>query len=325
MTMPSSHSNNRPPQNRNIPARPQQQATQRQDPPSESPFTILRGDLERNRPIYSALLATDKPAPQAKIDRFIVACYQHVWNKPDLLDADRDSLLLAFAEAACVDLDLNPTAKECFIEVRSGHARFATQYLGLVKLMYRSNDVDFIHCDVVRRGDHFRKIGGSTPRIEHEACPLGQEPDDYDTDDAILASYAVVQIRGASLPQFEVARRSDFMRAKGMSKGSTWDKWMDRMAIKLPLRRLTNRLPGADAAREMLSIEDGREDGKSLTLGRVASMLGDTVKAGPTLEPARGRDDLRELMEASGPRLRPNSEPEHASPDASAPTNSSGS
>lgn len=310
--MPSS---NRPPQNRNVPARqqPVQSPIQRQEPPVENPFVILRGDLERNRPIYADLLGTGKPAAQAKVDRFIVSCYQHVWNKSDLLDADRDSLLLAFAEAACVDLDLNPTAKECFIEVRSGMARFATQYLGLIKLMYRGNDVDFIHCDVVRRGDHFRQIGGSEPRIEHEACPLGQEPDDYDTDDAILAAYAVVRIKGSSLAQFEVARRRDFMRAKSLSKGSTWDKWLDRMAQKLPLRRLANRLPGADQARELLSVEDGQADGKAITLGRVAELLGEAVRPEPAPELARGRDDLRELMEASGPARLPDAlaEPNH--------------
>lgn len=317
--MPSSTDTpKRPPQRGNVPAqRPAQQAPAVVTKPD--PWAVLKLDLDRNRDVYGALLGGTKPAPTSQIDRFLMSCYQVVWNKPDLIaEPMRDSLLLAFAEGAATRLDFSPTAKEAFIEIRDGKARFATQYPGLVKLIHRGNDIDYISVGVVRRGDHFRQVGGSDPHIDHVAVELGHEPDDYDTDDAILATYACVKLLGSSKDIHEVARKADFNRAKAMSKGPAWKNWYDRMAMKVPLRRLANRLPKADEARHMLEVEDAQDQGETVTLDRVRELFGDRMTTPPRAIPSAGTDELRSLMDASGPVTDRTALPS-AHPDAEPP------
>jgi recombinational DNA repair protein RecT len=310
--MPSS---NQRPQQHQRPQQPQPaQAVERsRQPPPEQPtisaFDVLRADLDRNRGVFQPLLGNKRSVNDSQVDTFIMTCYQHVWHKPDLLGADRDSLLLAFAEAAVTGLDLNPTSKEGYIEIRSGIARFATQYQGLIKMMHRGNDIDYMHVDVVRRGDMFRQIGGSGPRIEHVTAELGCEPEDYDTDAAILASYATVRLNGSSHAMQEVARRSAIDKAMAMSKGKggkppspAWASWYDRMAMKLPVRRISNYLPGADEIRTMMSVEDARDHDRFMIHPRVAEVFGNieapraATRIGPT-----NADRLASLVASSGP------------------------
>ena len=275
---------------------------------------MLHADLDRNKEIYGKLLSKGRRgATDPQVGRFSMECYQAVWNKPELLRANRDSLLLAFAEAAVVGLSLNPTSKEAFLEIRSGLVRFGTQYQGLVKLMHRGADIDFIFAEVVRRGDHFRQVGGSEPLIDHVAAELGYEPDDYDEDEAILASYAVVKTKGSSRAVHEVARRKEIMQARSMSKGKggqppspAWAAWFSRMAKKLPLRRLANIVPGADEARMVLGVEDAQASGKAVTFDRVADLgfqpIAEPIAAPrPSIDASPRQDRMNALIDASGP------------------------
>ncbi len=278
-------------------------------------WEVLKTDLDRNKSVYAALLGGEKRAPDSLVERFRMQCYQAVWHKPDLLGAQRDSLLLAFAEAAVVGLNINPTAKEGYIEIRAGVARFATQYQGLVKLMHRGVDVDFLFADVVRVGDPYCQIGGSNPEIQHKAAELEDEPAHYDEDVSVLAAYAVIKTKGSSRAVHEVARRSEILKAMSMSKGKggqppspAWAAWFPRMAKKLPLRRLANIVPGADEARMALGVEDAQARGKAVTFDRVAQVF-DPV-ASPSLSPPSQPDELQGLMNASGPAGGPAGEPE---------------
>jgi len=299
-------STNKPQRRQNQPPPQQQQ----EETPFELTFDGLKCDLDRNKGIYSALLGGDKKAPEPAVERFIMQCYQVVWHKPDLLRADRDSLLLAFAEASVVGLNINPTAKEGYIEVRSGVARFATQYQGLVKIMHRGASVDYIFAEVVRQGDTFRQIGGSDPRLEHIAVELGFEPPNYDDDESILAAYAVVKTTGATRAIHEVARRSDILKAQALSKGKggnppspAWVSWFGRMAKKGPIRRLANVIPGADEARMAISVEDAQARGEAVTFHRVAQFFDPVAspRATPDLGPPKNADELQALITASGP------------------------
>ncbi len=269
------------------------------------PFNILRADIERNLHLYESLLPTQLRSTSC----FAVRCYELVWAKPELLEANRDSLLLAFAEAAVQGLNLSPLAKQVYIETRGNIARLGTQYQGLITLMHRSNDIDgTVQAGVVRRGDFFEQLGGLTPGIKHTYAPL-DEPAGYDKDDAILATYAIVRLRGASFPTYEVARRADLLKAQAKSKGKggsppspAWADWFDRMAMKVPVRRLANLLPHADEVRTAISLEDQRDQDRYVIHPRVAEVFGNLPMAGST--GARGADTLDALMAASGPAGR---------------------
>ncbi len=316
--MPNSNDKNRKTTRRQQPARRQQQPARQQEPQGPDAWDILKADLDRNLNVYGKLLSRGtRAASEPQVQRFSMQCYQAVWNKPDLLQANRDSLLLAFAEAAVVGLSLNPTAKEAFLEIRSGLVRFGTQYQGLVKLMHRGTNIDFIFADVVRLEDHFKQYGGSEPRIEHVSVKLGFEPDNYDEDEAVLAAYAVVKTKGASLAVHEVARRRDILKAMSMSKGkggnppsSAWRDWFPRMAKKLPLRRLANIIPGADEARMVLGVEDAQSRGEAVTFDRVSQVFDPIAAPRPANVTPSDGDALRKLMESSGPASGPASDGE---------------
>jgi recombinational DNA repair protein RecT len=302
------NSNQRQPARRQAP----QQPARRQDNPAVL-WNELNADLSRNQALFAKLLGCDRPNDPIS-DRFISTCYHAVWTKPDLLEVNRDSLLLAFAESAVVGLSLNPTAKEAYIEIRGGQARFRTQYQGLAKLIRRHNDVDFLHVDAVRWGDHFRQIGGSEPRIEHVACELGSEPENYDSDDAVLATYAVIKMKGATRAVHEVARRADIMKAQSKSKGKggkppspAWAEWFWRMALKVPLRRLANRVDTSGEIRAAIAVEDS----DTLVSESVMQVFSESVDAPrhrmSALAP-KNPDELNALMDSTG-RAQPEGQP----------------
>lgn len=286
------NSNQRKPARRQEPQHP----AQRQEPVDL--WNELNADLSRNQALFAKLLGCDR-ANDPLADRFISTCYHAVWTKPDLLDVNRDSLLLAFAESAVVGLSLNPTAKEAYIEIRSNQARFKTQYQGLAKLIRKHNAVDFLHVDAVRSGDHFRKIGGSDPRIEHVGCELGSEPENYDSDDAVLATYAVIKMKGATRATHEVARRADILKARSMSKSNAWTNWFWRMALKVPLRRLANRVDTSGEIRAAIAVEDS----DTMVSEAVMQVFGESVDA-PRHQMAalapKNPDELNALMASTG-------------------------
>ena len=273
-------------------------------PARQDPLSILLSDLNANGALFADLIGVD--GESSRLTRFIAGCFSVARTNPKIMKCNPHSVMMAFGEAAALDLSPNPNMGEIYFVPRGNTLQAQVGYPGLIKLMNRGSEpIDSIHCDVVRRGDHWREIGGTSPRIEHEKPPLDEPlPSGYTTDAAILAAYAVVQLRGSSQPYTAVLRRDQLERAaersgnpKSKEWSNVWREHFEEMAKKTALRRVAKRVPGSDDADEFVRVEEAREAGRSAGMARVTQVF----QAAPAAErtPTQGQGGLDGILGAT--------------------------
>jgi recombination protein RecT len=253
---------------------------------------ILRRDIHQQGKLFGTLLATDERG----VAKFMASAFHAIRSNPKLLEAHRGSLLLALGEAAVFGLDVNPAMGECWLIPRwdknagAKIVNFQLGYKGLMKLARRAGDVRF-HVDVVRKGDLFKQRGGTDPGIDHEPC-FGHEPPNYDSDDSIVAAYAVAWEEGSKEPQFVVVRRAKLLQSRSRSGdprnpdqwSDVWDDHFEAMCRKVAIARLSKLLTRADDLKHAVNREEMRDAGKDP--GPIVEQLRDLLKQnaqGPTL------------------------------------------
>lgn len=211
----------------------------------------LRQDLHRERRRFASLLGVPESSPQFVAWQSEVA---HVVSKnPRLLEADRPSLMQALASALTRGLSINPDMGEAWLiprwdkNARANLVQCQTGYRGMVALMYRSEQVDRVHADVVYRGEHFIARGGTDPGIDHIPDVFeGRRTGDFED---MVCAYACVWIRGSRDPIHKVITRRDMEVARGMNldrNGNPSTPWRDHteaMVWKTALGRVTKALP----------------------------------------------------------------------------------
>lgn len=231
-------------------------------PKKQDPLQRLKRDLYGNGKHIAALLKAD----EKELNRFMAEVALAASLNPKLLEAHRGSLLVAVGEAALMGMSINPNLGEAFLIPRSRNlgdkknpkwvqwVYFQRGYKGLVKLAYRSGLIDSIHADVVYKGEHYIRRGGTDPNIDHL-------PDDTDGKrtgnyDDIVAAYAVVWLKGSSRPVFRAVGKVDLDKARSMSgrgKGDevseVWNSHAEAMCFKTALIRVSPMLPRHDALR----------------------------------------------------------------------------
>lgn len=227
----------------------------------------LKKDLAANGKLFTALLkATDQ-----ELARFMAEAFQAIQANPKLLACNRGSLMMAIGEAASMGLSINPNLGEAWIIPRSGKANFQIGYKGLLKLADRSNRIDWRSAEVVYRGEHYIRRGGTDPMIEHI-------PDDVDglrtgRAEDIVAAYAVVMLKGSTRPLFRAVSAAELQRTARSSgdprnddPSDVWIKFPEAMARKTALIRIASMLPHDDKLRAIhvaAEREGMREAGKA--------------------------------------------------------------
>lgn len=289
----------------------------------------FKADLNHSSKHFAAALKADKE----EMVRFMAEVFQAVRANPKLLEVNRNTLLLAIGEAAALGLSVNPNLGECYIIPRnrsykgangwekSYEANFQIGYKGLVKLAYRSNLIDRMYADVVYRGEHYVRRGGTDPMIDHI-------PDDTDgkrTGDAddIVAAYAVVWLKGSSAPLFRAVSRSELERTARSSgdprddkPSDVWQKHAEAMARKTALIRISSMLPRDDKLRslhEAVERENMLEGGAEPPVRPEFEQLRPTAPDPNSLEAMMGGSKpapARELAEAP-PEMDEDFEPVH--------------
>lgn len=246
----------------------------------------LHADLKANARLFEQLLG-DKD----ERNRFLAGAFQACRANEDLLMADPASLILALGEAASLKLSVSPHRGESWLIVYKHQVTFRTGYQGLIKLMKRDNpEIVNVTVEVVRRGEHFLWVAGSSPRIEHQ-IPLEGAVDE--SDEGILAAYCCVHTAGSPYPYTAVVRRAKLLEARARSGNpfdltkwsSVWDDHFEAMCKKTAIRRVAKFVPGSDTAREVSNREEAREAGRNVALiEQLAKHFGDL---GDRLEAAR--------------------------------------
>jgi len=286
-------------QRNNAPARQQQQAPARPDPRTEE--SDLKKDIYLDKGLFTALFGNN----EQQAVRFMAEAFAAIRKNPDLMQADRRTLVLALGEAAVLDLSPDPILGECYLIPRWNKdfgckvVDFQTGYKGLIKLMHRgSSPIDWIVPEVVRRGEHFRNIRGTDPKIEHEV-PLEGEIDE--TDDGIIGAYCAVMLRGSTRPITRVVRRSKIVEAaerSGDPRNKTWSNvwrnFFEEMAMKTAVRRVAKYVPGADQAHQTLWREDERAAGRNPVLEQLRGVAGNMPAMAAPTQPSNSLDALVE-------------------------------
>jgi phage RecT family recombinase len=217
----------------------------------------LQSQLGGHAKVYQSLLE----ASESEIVRFLTEA-EHVitTSKNDkLLRADRKSLLTALGEAAAARLSINPTMGEAYLIPRKGKVDFQPGYKGLVRLAYRSGEIDSMHVDVAYSGEHYVRTGGTTPGIEHT-------PDDALRSgkfDDIVGAYAVVWLKGSTRPLFRAITKKTLVDAaeasgdpRDKSYSDVWRSHPEAMCFKTALIRVAKMLPRSDKFRDFHLVSE---------------------------------------------------------------------
>jgi recombination protein RecT len=130
----------------------------------------VRSTLTKMQPEFAAALP-----PQIPAEKFIRTTVTAIQMQPDLLQADRRSLLGACMKAA--QDGLLPDGREAALVIFRGKGGAQVQYMpmigGLLKKLRNSGELASISAHVVHEHDQFDYILGDEERIEHKPCLFG--------------------------------------------------------------------------------------------------------------------------------------------------------
>ena len=227
-------------------------------------YEKFRIQINKVRKDIGALIGDDK------VDKFIRVCLNAAQHNPDVLNADRRTLLLACMEAA--QDGLMPDGNEAVLNVyrskiKEGNVeRYidVVQYLpmayGLVQTIYATG-ATFVDAVAVYKEDEFDYVRGDEPKIFHR--PYDGEGD----PGPVVAAYCVVKYKDLDTKR-EVMWKREIDRVKGKSKaagGLMWKDFYDQGAIKSVIHRIFKQLPQAERIQRALA-----HDNKAVGLSEIA-------------------------------------------------------
>ena len=213
-----------------------------------TPIAAFRGTLERmNQDLQSAL------PPQIPVDKFIRTTLTAVQMQPDLLAADRKSLLGSTMRAAQDGLlcDGREAALVIFNTKEGKKVQYMPMVGGILKKIRNSGELASISAQVVYDKDHFEYELGDDERIVHKPF-LGADRGKQ------LAVYAIAKTKDGAVYR-EVMSVSDVEKVRSASRAGKfgpWVDWWDEMAKKTVIRRLSKRLPSSADLDSVIKADD---------------------------------------------------------------------
>lgn len=218
-----------------------------------SPLEAARSTLQRMQPEFAAALP-----PQIPVERFVRTTLTAISMQPDLLQADRRSLLAATMKAA--QDGLLPDGREAALVIFRGKMGPAVQYMpmisGLLKKLRNSGELESIAAHVVYEQDTFTYELGDNERIAHKPFLDGDRGKPK-------AAYAIARLRDGGVVR-EVMSIDEIEKVRSVSRArdsGPWASWWSEMARKTVLRRLLKRLPSStDDVARVLEHDDETND-----------------------------------------------------------------
>jgi recombination protein RecT len=202
-----------------------------------TPIQAMRGTLEKMQGDFMSALP-----PQIDVNKFIRITVTAVQMQPDLLSADRKSLLGSCMKAAQDGLLLD--GREAALVIFNGKEGKKVQYMpmvgGILKKIRNSGELASISANVVYDKDSFEYELGDDERIVHKPF-LGADRGKQ------LAVYAVAKTKDGAIYR-EVMSVSDVEKVRSASRAGKfgpWVDWWDEMAKKTVIRRMAKRLPSS--------------------------------------------------------------------------------
>lgn len=208
----------------------------------------LRAELLANREtIFAAAASHIKP------ERFLELVARNCIATPKLLQCSRVSLFQSAAEAARIGLELGGVLGQAYLVPYAGEATLVLGYKGYKELAYRSDRVAVIDGSVVRPGDFFEWMKGTSQFIKHKPSDEAQS--------AWTHAYAFAKTTHGEpicevMSLAQVERHRD-KHAKGWNRAdSAWKTNPEAMGIKTCLRRVAKFLPLSPEIQQLVEREE---------------------------------------------------------------------
>lgn len=254
-----------------------------------TPMEAMRGTLTRMSVEFKSALP-----PQIPVEKFIRTTLTAVQMNPDLLDADRRSLLGACMKAAQDGLLLD--GREAAPVIFNGKNGKQVQYMpmvgGLLKKIRNSGELASISAQVAYEKDHFDYVLGDEERIEHKPF-LGDRGKP-------IAVYAVAKTKDGAIYR-EVMSVADIEKVRASSRAGKfgpWVDWWDEMAKKTVIRRIAKRLPSSADFEQVIKSDNE-------VVGFVQQPTVDITPVQPSLEtaekPSRLKSAVAKVVEPVAP------------------------
>jgi recombination protein RecT len=195
--------------------------------------------------------------PNIDPTRFKSTVMTAVIKNPELLQADRSSLLIACMQAA--NAGILPDGREGAIVIfkdwktKKKMAQFMPMVTGLVRRLRELGDLTSISAYCVYEGDTFEVMLGDDPKIIHKPNPTGSRD-----GDAIVAAYAIFK-NGHEVIHREIMTRDEIDTTRGVSRakdGQAWKSWFGEMARKTVIRRGSKSVPLSAAGAAIVEADD---------------------------------------------------------------------
>lgn len=221
------------------------------------PVAKLRTQLTAMAPEFrNALPSHIKPE---KFQRVVMTVVQ---QQPDLLNADRRSLLASCTK--CAADGLIPDGREAALVIfntktKDGGWEKRVQYMpmlaGLQKRARNTGEIAGIEAHVIYENDEFTWIQGTDSALKH--IPKFPGP-----RGKMIGAYAIARFKDGSAPQVEVMDVEEIQKVRNVSRSKDkgpWVDWFEEMARKTVFRRLSKWLPANAEVDDLIRRDDENE------------------------------------------------------------------
>lgn len=189
--------------------------------------------------------------PQIPVQKFIRTTMTALQMNPDLLGADRRSLLSAAMKAAQDGLLCD--GREAALVMFDGKVQYMPMIGGILKKLRNSGELASIAAHVAYEHDDFRYELGDHECITHRP-KLGAAGKP-------IAAYAIARTKdGATYREVMSVEQVEQVRSCSKAKNGPWSTWWEEMARKTVLRRLCKRLPSSADVDAMLEHDNEMTD-----------------------------------------------------------------
>lgn len=252
----------------------------RQQSRALAPIDVVRRDMEAMTDQFAIALPQHVP-----VDRFKRIAITAINQNPDLLKADRRSMMGALMRAA--QDGLLPDGREGALVMFGSNATWMPMVYGIIKKMRNSGELASITARCVYEKDKFAYVLGDDERIEH-APYLDGDPG------KLRLVYAIARLKDGTT-QREVIPLAAIEKVRQVSRAKNngpWVAWYDEMARKTVIRRLSKYLPMSTEIEQVLRRDDALYASNDTVAGQIAAAAGpqemDDFEAAATGLPAAG-------------------------------------
>lgn len=213
-----------------------------------SPLAAARTDVERMEGQFKLALPAHIP-----VERFARVVMTAVGSNPDLLKADRASLLEASLKAA--QDGLLPDGRDGALVIYGSKVQWMPMIAGILKKVRNSGELLSISAYVAHEKDKFFYRLGDDETIEHEPF-LNGDPG----KPRIVYAVAKTKDGGTYREVMTVAEVEKIRQVSKAKNAGPWTTWWGEMARKTVLRRLAKRLPMSTDLDDVIRRDDALYD-----------------------------------------------------------------